>query len=618
MKNLKTTFRTYKKQLALLSVFTAYGAMAQQNGLNDTSGFMELGGNLIRNTNVSLLNGSNKYDLVFNGEGQFGVGNNITAGSIYFYGLSNSKAIFSHTNTAPSTGFNTIRNTMALYYTSGSKVGGNVTGLINDVNTDCTHNLTGNLINVLGDATTLYGANINVSRRVNGGGDAIGVSATSSGATRPFGGIFIGHSGNGLGIGAYATGVYGEATGDNDNYGGRFIADSGAQNRGVYSETRNKARVSSINCAVYGLSDGGGARSNSDVNIGVKGVADFAATSFGVAGYLDNNNYAISHAPAINAGVYGNALYASRFSAPWAGYFDGDVKINGAAYCTANAWTVSDKRLKKEIAPITNSQDIISKLRPKTFLYNKENEFGINVSDRKDYGIIAQELEKVLPELVRETTSPAVKDKNGKTITEEKAYKTVNYTAFFGILIANAQEQQKQLDEQKQKIEQQERLITELQQKTSSSTGLNQNNTEITGFSMNQNEPNPFTHETVIKYTLPQQVTNSYLAVYDLTGKQISTFPLDQKGAGSIFKTHGGSQQIIFSLYITKGCRLGQPFLLSSHSLQCLYDHSFHHIFLYCKKLCAYQPALRNIALIICAVMRAVVNNGIKIAIKPR
>lgn len=82
---------------------------------------------------------------------------------------------------------------------------------------------------------------------------------------------------------------------------------------------------------------------------------------------------------------------------------------------------------------------------------------------------------------------------------------------------------------------------------SSNNTGISSLNSVETGFQMSQNEPNPFTHETVIKYTLPQTINNAFMAVYDLTGKQITTFPIDQKGSSSIVIT---SEKLAAGIYI--------------------------------------------------------------------
>lgn len=534
-----------KQQLTALALLAASSISAQQNGLNNAGGFTELGGNLIHGTDVTLDNSGSAYNLVFNGDGRFGVGNLLTPSSINGY---SSKTTFRYSNP----GTSGLGSTIGAYYDVPTNVTiGSATGIENYVTASCTGNMLGYNSRVWGNSPGLFGMNIEATSLTGGGSNtSIGIQVSSRGALNAAGGVFYGRTAPGLGAFANAKGIYAEGGGDSENFGGFFRADSGWSNRGVYSETRNGSAIAgSLNYAVYGLADGGG---SSALNVGVQGVADNASTSFAVAGYLGNNNYANPHTPGINAAIYGDASTATG-SSPYAGYFIGDVYVNGSGTYTG-IWTSSDRRLKKEITPIANSADIISKLHPKSFIYNKENEFGLRVSDKKDYGIIAQELEEVLPELVKEVATPAEKDKDGNTVREAKTYKTVNYIGFIGILLANAQEQQQQLDEQQQlnetlqqQVKDQQLQISELQKK-SGTTGIDPlNNSGIAGFSMNQNEPNPFTHETVIAYNLPLQINNAYMAVYDLTGKQVTTLPITQKGAASIKVT---SEKLAAGIYI--------------------------------------------------------------------
>ena len=80
--------------------------------------------------------------------------------------------------------------------------------------------------------------------------------------------------------------------------------------------------------------------------------------------------------------------------------------VNGDdRYYLFNAWQTSwsDRKLKKNIESITNGLDICNKLNPVTFNWKKEwAEGDAGLSNRKFYGIIAQELQEVLPELVYE------------------------------------------------------------------------------------------------------------------------------------------------------------------------------------------------------------------------
>ena len=102
---------------------------------------------------------------------------------------------------------------------------------------------------------------------------------------------------------------------------------------------------------------------------------------------------------------------------------DGDLHVDGnvVAYST----TVSDKRLKKDIAPIDNALWRVSQLNGCTFTYLKD--------DRKSAGLIAQDLEKVLPSAVIENEAVF----HGE---EEETYKTVQYDQVIGLLVEAVKE----------------------------------------------------------------------------------------------------------------------------------------------------------------------------------
>ncbi len=109
-------------------------------------------------------------------------------------------------------------------------------------------------------------------------------------------------------------------------------------------------------------------------------------------------------------------------------YAKGDV----VAYQSSN---MSDVRLKKDIKPIKDALDKVKKLNGVNFTWKKDN--------KKSIGFVAQEIEKVLPELVK--TTPAIDD-------PEKQYKSVNYSNVVAVLVEAIKDQQKQIDELKKLI----------------------------------------------------------------------------------------------------------------------------------------------------------------------
>src|SRR5205814_7525315 len=49
-----------------------------------------------------------------------------------------------------------------------------------------------------------------------------------------------------------------------------------------------------------------------------------------------------------------------------------------------------------------------------------------------------------------------------------------------------------------------------------------------------QNEPNPTEGSTIIRYFLPQESTSAQLKVYSLTGQEVQSVELTQKGNGQV------------------------------------------------------------------------------------
>lgn len=108
--------------------------------------------------------------------------------------------------------------------------------------------------------------------------------------------------------------------------------------------------------------------------------------------------------------------------------------VNGGIKATALDYN-SDKRLKTSIKNIENSH--IQSLRPVSYLWNEEGK-AKGGNDQIQYGFIAQEVELYYPELVN---------------TDDKGYKSVNYSALISILIKELQEQRKEIDTLKKALQ---------------------------------------------------------------------------------------------------------------------------------------------------------------------
>jgi hypothetical protein len=93
----------------------------------------------------------------------------------------------------------------------------------------------------------------------------------------------------------------------------------------------------------------------------------------------------------------------------------------------------SDVRFKTHISPIENSLQKVLQLRGVHFDWNTKDFPDRKFSDQKAIGFIAQEVEKVLPEVVQTEKTP-------------EGYKAVQYDKVVALLVEAIKEQQKQID----------------------------------------------------------------------------------------------------------------------------------------------------------------------------
>jgi Chaperone of endosialidase len=102
---------------------------------------------------------------------------------------------------------------------------------------------------------------------------------------------------------------------------------------------------------------------------------------------------------------------------------------------------VSSRRFKKEIKSMDSASESILALRPVTFQYRSDK------TNKTQFGLIAEEVAEVNPDLV-------VRDKNGEIYT-------VRYDAVNAMLLNEFLKEQKKVEEQGRKLQQQEITIAQ-------------------------------------------------------------------------------------------------------------------------------------------------------------
>ena len=206
----------------------------------------------------------------------------------------------------------------------------------------------------------------------------------------------------------------------------------------------------------------------------------------------------------------------------------------------------SDARYKQNIQPIGNAMGLIAQLQGTTYTMNREAFPEMNFVDGTRYGFIAQDLQKVMPEVVK---------------ADDDGYLAVNYIAVVPLLVEGLKEQQEfveaqtqeleaakltneelnnQLQEQQAVLEQQDLLIREIMDRLQSM----ENNTSKTvktstasageTSQLLQNRPNPFRESTEIHFYLPTDVEQATLVIYSLDGKELMSFNNLDRGYGNV------------------------------------------------------------------------------------
>ena len=295
---------------------------------------------------------------------------------------------------------------------------------------------------------------------------------------------------------------------------------SSSSKSGIYTNGVDfGVRATSPNIGVQGYGSVKGVFGYSNTN-GGKGVNGYAEQGYG--GFFESFN--------------GTALYAKTYNGFYAAVFYGNVFSSGTYYG-------SDKNIKKNIQEVSNAMNIINQLKPKRFDFRSDGKYAsLNLPKGNHFGLIAQELEEVLPDLVKENSHdiydkvpeveaisaqgekvlPPKEEDYGKEIIKIKA---VNYTELITILIKGMQEQQTQMQ---QLTTEKDKQIADLQSQINDLKFLiSKNNgavvTSSTAF-LKQNIPNPASSNTIISYYIPGNAGYAQIRITDIKGRVIKTF----------------------------------------------------------------------------------------------
>ncbi|MFM1875017.1 MAG: hypothetical protein RL266_754 [Bacteroidota bacterium] len=374
--------------------------------------------------------------------------------------------------------------------------------------------------------------------------------------TRVVSATYSGSSSESIIIGVAAE-IENTASGTRTNYAVAANAESDIQdhkNVGVYGNADGDAK----SCVgVYGRAINAGSASWQGDTKGVEGIGVDAETDnyggYFVAESPNNTNTANSY------GVWATATGATN---NYAAYFSGNGVYTGT-------WTQSsDQKLKKNVERLSGL-NIVMQLAPKSYEYQVDKYAFLNLDRGLHYGLIAQEVENVLPQLVDDIVHPARYNQEGELLNEQFEYKGINYMELIPFTISAIQEQQviveekevriKTLEEEVARLSAIEKEIETIKLKLGALSAtpatepvmdvqvgvvgeLENGRTEL-----HQNQPNPFRQVTTFTYTLGTS-GQVELNIYNMEGVFIDNVVRQQQRKGE-YKVEWDSKDIPNGMY---------------------------------------------------------------------
>ena len=236
------------------------------------------------------------------------------------------------------------------------------------------------------------------------------------------------------------------------NYVENSSTDNYGRSYGSYNLTRKQSGNYGYSYGTYNYSlnyENGGTAYGSYNNVRALGNSDYAYGTY---------NYAYS-------GVYNYGSYNSAGG----GSYNYASYNQGAVYSTGG-FSSSDRKLKKNIRNYEGAINDIMQLQPRVYEFDLEKYPTMGLPEVEQLGLVAQELEEVFPNLIKETHNPKLQmtesdaiergfeyeiiapaeyDEDDKLLQETQVeageavdFKAVNYTALIPVLVKGIQEQQ--------------------------------------------------------------------------------------------------------------------------------------------------------------------------------
>ncbi len=257
-------------------------------------------------------------------------------------------------------------------------------------------------------------------------------------------------------------------------------------------------------------------------------VIDFVNLSTHILRLLPNSGVAIGGTYAAGTTAPSNGLAVQGYVGIATTSPAYNLDVAGNINYSGNLTNISDQRYKTNVQTLSGSLSKVSSLRGVSYQFNQSGFPEKNFDDKTHLGFIAQEIQKIFPELVS---------------TDQNGFLAVNYVGLIPVLVSAIQEQKSTIDSLKKII-----------YGTSSNSRLAANTSENipSTIQLFQNVPNPFDQTTTISYNVPAGSGAASIIIFDLQGKQLQKFDNIPTGNGQIQfdGTQFGAGMYLYSLIV--------------------------------------------------------------------
>ena len=291
---------------------------------------------------------------------------------------------------------------------------------------------------------------------------------------------------------------------------------------GVYSSVENTLNQQ---IALYGHAVGSKMQ-NTGRSYGLYGLAGNRSSGYNYGVYGEITGFMNG------AGVFGTTTnQVPQINGKYAGYFHGNIHVTGTL--TAGTITMlSDARYKSNIQDInTIALTKILSLNPVQYTMASGSAIAFANTEKSDtvsnmimttseedldqinkihYGLLAQEVKELYPELVYEDAAGVM---------------SINYTELIPLLIQAVQDLSGQVS-----------ALSNSSSVSARKQALKQQDstTEAVVAMLYQNNPNPFTEATIISYIIPIEAQQASIFIYNMLGEQVSKYDVSAFGEGNI------------------------------------------------------------------------------------